>query len=436
MQSVSRAGSPILLATQHALFWLMAGCLIGLWLAVLLLLPELNALVGEFSYGRIVPVHLNLQLYGWTSLTLVAWLLHLFTSKPASSGAMERGAVLAWSMALACGGVSWLSGRSSGKIFLEWEGFPRVLFTLALLFLWCVLASKFWREPRTNWLESSLKMLGLSVLLAVVPIWYWAGSTGVYPAVNPDTSGPTAASLLGSTLSVVLILLLVGPILGKRTADKTTPKLAWTTLALDLALFAVSNKANLSHRSWLQVGLLGSLLVWVPMLPAYFRCFSFPGKSSVWLKAFLLWFGLLTLTGWISFLPRILDSWKFTNALVAHSHLAMAGFVSSFNLFLLVNLLEREGVSLPLSRVSMWGWNLATFAFVLLMWVAGSFEAFDPGFTILPSVGRTVLYSLRAVCGAVMFGCAWSWWRGSLLVEAKEAGCDLNRDGIEVPLAA
>lgn len=385
MRSGSRTTSPVLFAAQHALFWLMAGCFIGLWLAVLLLCPGLNAIFGEFTYGRIVPIHLNFQLYGWTSLPLVAWLFYLFSSKSPSNGSPERGAVLAWSMALAAGGLSWLSGQSSGKIFLEWQGFPRIFFTLALLFLWCVLAARFWHGPRTNRLEATLKVLGLVVLFAVVPIWYWAGSTSVYPAVNPDTSGPTAASLLGSTLSVVLILLLIGPILGKATADKTTPKLAWITVVLDLALFAVSNKSNVSHRSWIQIGLLGSLLIWVPIFPAYFRSFTFPGKSSAWLKAFLIWFGVLTLTGWISFLPRILDSWKFTNALVAHSHLAMAGFVTSFNLFLLVNLLEREGISLQLTRLTFWAWNLATFAFVLLMWVAGTFEAFDPAFTILPA---------------------------------------------------
>ena len=94
MRSGSRTTSPVLFAAQHALFWLMAGCFIGLWLAVLLLCPGLNAIFGEFTYGRIVPIHLNFQLYGWTSLPLVAWLFYLFSSKSPSNGSPERGAVV------------------------------------------------------------------------------------------------------------------------------------------------------------------------------------------------------------------------------------------------------------------------------------------------------------------------------------------------------
>ena len=63
-------------AARHALGWLLFGNLAGLWLSVLLLWPDLGA--GEWTYGRWVPVHLNVQLYGWTSLPLVAWLMAIY----------------------------------------------------------------------------------------------------------------------------------------------------------------------------------------------------------------------------------------------------------------------------------------------------------------------------------------------------------------------
>ena len=59
-------------AVRHALAWLVFGNAVGLYLAILLLRPDWQ--LAGWTYGRWVPVHLNSQLYGWTSLPLVAWL--------------------------------------------------------------------------------------------------------------------------------------------------------------------------------------------------------------------------------------------------------------------------------------------------------------------------------------------------------------------------
>lgn len=399
------------LTAQHALFWLLAGNLAGVWLALLLLFPELNRLFGEFTYGRIVPLHLDFQLYGWTSLPLVLWLLKLFDCEDRTG---PRAAVAIWSCAVAAGGGSSLAGESSGKIFLEWAGFPRALFAVALLFLWFVLAGGFVRAlPRPGW-ERAVKTATLALLLSVVPVWFWAASPSVYPAVNPRTSGPTAASLLGSTLVVVLLLLLAAPLLGQPKSGSGKPRIAWAVFACQLVVFALANKHNRSHWSLSQIALLGLLLLWAPLLPSYFNGFVFAERSRSWLRAALLWFGLLAFTGWISFLPKVLDAWKFTDALVAHSHLAMAGFVTAFDLFLLTRL-----AGLRASRRSFWIWNSAALVYVLAMWVAGIMEAADPAFTIVPNSARTVLYTLRLFAGLAMAGCSLHWWLAALELKSE-----------------
>ena len=122
-------------AGRHALGWLVAGNAAGLWLSLLLLFPGLN--IGEWTYGRWMPVHLNVQLYGWAALPLVGWLLSIY-------GVPRRwaeAATWAWTAALAAGVLSWLGGATSGKIFLDWKGGPRLAFVAALAFLWCVLAA-------------------------------------------------------------------------------------------------------------------------------------------------------------------------------------------------------------------------------------------------------------------------------------------------------
>jgi cytochrome c oxidase cbb3-type subunit 1 len=64
-------------AAWHALFWLVAANAIGVLIAILLLFPSLNVLLGEWTYGRWIMVHMNLELYGWASLPLVAFLVRI-----------------------------------------------------------------------------------------------------------------------------------------------------------------------------------------------------------------------------------------------------------------------------------------------------------------------------------------------------------------------
>ena len=59
---MSKCGDdPVRDACGHALAWLAVANGVGLWLALMLWFPSLNH--SEWTYGRWVPVHLNLQLY-------------------------------------------------------------------------------------------------------------------------------------------------------------------------------------------------------------------------------------------------------------------------------------------------------------------------------------------------------------------------------------
>lgn len=416
--------------TQHALFWLMIGNAVGVWLALLLIFPQLNNLTGEITYGRILPVHLNLQLYGWTSLPLVAWLFHLYPSEDQAGDGLARGAILLWSATLLIASISWMFGRSSGKIFIEWQGFARVLFSFNLLGLWTALFFRFLQLRNFRETAQLLRLSGLVTLAAVIPTWYWASSPSVYPAVNPDSGGPTAGSLLGSTLFVVLLLILAGRLFATNLSGNWE-RIGWVMLTFDLVIFALFGSGNNTHLSLFQVALLAALLPWPAILVSYFRHSVLPPGSYGWLKSALGWFALLTFTGWLSFLPKVLDGWKFTNGLVAHSHLAMAGFVTCFNIFILASLGE------PFSSRSRKWWNVATFTHVALMWVAGTMEASNPGFTILPGAIRTLLYAARAAVGAVMLATSIVWWRNSLRTTPEMRVSDISTSATtQISLAA
>jgi cytochrome c oxidase cbb3-type subunit 2 len=391
-------------AGRHALGWLVAGNAAGLWLSLLLLFPELQA--GEWTYGRWMPVHLNVQLFGWTALPLVGWLLSIY----GVSRRWADAAVRAWSAALGAGLLSWLGGASSGKIFLDWKGGPLLAFVAALSFLWVVLALA-WRRDARRWQPAKrwLSLAGL-LLLAGVPWGMWlASSPNLYPPIDRSTGGPTGASLLGSTLVVVGLLMLLPRACG--LAAKR-PGLPWKTLgffALSWIVFGIAESIGGTHSDALQIGALGLLLPWPWLVLRDWRGFRWPDKPHGWRLTTLLWWGLLVVTGFLAFLPDILDRLKFTHSLVAHSHLAMAGFTTSFCALLLRLSGNRFG-NLGSAVV----WNVAAFTMVVVLAAAGWAEGADVSWMADAPAWRTAALGARTLCGLAMLAASAHWfitWR-------------------------
>jgi cytochrome c oxidase cbb3-type subunit 1 len=127
----------------HSLAWLVFANAVGVLMATLLVAPRLNGVLGEWTYGRWIPVHLNLQLNGWCSLPLVAFLFKVYGADREGVAQWCRPALWIWSSALAVGSLSWLTGHSSGKLFLDWTGFSR-----ASLSLW--LGQRIGQNKQTN----------------------------------------------------------------------------------------------------------------------------------------------------------------------------------------------------------------------------------------------------------------------------------------------
>ena len=110
----------------------------------------------------------------------------------------------------------------------------------------------------------------------------------------------------------------------------------------------------------------------------------------------MVWWALLVPTGWAFFLPGILDRLKFTDGLVGHSIMAMAGFVSSLLILILGVLLGEDGKVFN-SRWAFVAWQGATLAYVALFFLAGWREGADAAFTIVPGV-PTTCSTPRALC--------------------------------------
>jgi cytochrome c oxidase cbb3-type subunit 1 len=392
-------------AARHALAWLLVGNAAGLWLALLLIWPGMQ--VGEWTYGRWVPVHLNVQLYGWTSLPLVAWLLFIYEVNRSKAAAWAPAAVWAWSAALVLGALHWLNGNTSGKIFLDWQGGALWGLVAAMTLLWVVLVAA-WRERAAAWSAQrrAFSLLGVLVLATVPASMVYAASPAVYPPVDVTTGGPTGASLLGSTLVVVTLMLLL-PRAGAATGKGRAGWGLWTYLANCWLIFGAAEWIGGTHFQFHQIGAMLLLVPWAWLVPWDWAAFAWPEGSRVWRAALFLWWGLLVLSGVTMYLPGVLDRLKFTQGLVAHSHLAMAGFTTSFCALLLVALTGRA-LGGPRSVAA---WLASVLVMILVLAAMGWREGGDFSWMELQTGWRTAGLHVRAACGAVMLGASIVWFK-------------------------
>lgn len=411
-------------AAWHSLLWLVIGNSIGVMLAVLLLTPSLNHWLGEWTYGRWMIVHMNLALYGWASLPMLGFLFKVYGADSGRTAAWCRPVLWAWSAALAVASFTWLSGESSGKLFLDWSGYARIAFPLAMLALWLLLAVAFvraWNTMNAAWTARCAKLLGLAILFAVPVAIYVASSPNGYPAVNPDTGGPTGASQLESSLGVVAILLILPFGLARRKSVRSwAVVLSWLVLAAEAALCFGLGRADVSHHRPAQFLGLASLLLWLPLTPAYYAAFEWHENTRRWRNAFLWWWAALLVSGWILFLPGVLDRFKFTDGLVGHSFTAMAGFLSALLIFVMVQLLGEDGWIFTRTW-SFHAWNWSVLAYVVIMTAAGWLEGADPAFTISQGAARNMLYILRLASGVIMLAASLEWFAdASVLLRERE----------------
>jgi cytochrome c oxidase cbb3-type subunit 1 len=398
----------------HSLLWLVIANAVGVLIALLLLVPGVSSALGEWTYGRWMPVHLDLQLYGWCSLPLLAFLFEVYGCRRGQAARWVSPVLWLWSAALGTGAISWLSGQSSGKLFLDWTGYVRVLFPIAMLCLWALLAASMYAQRHTKSAFKAIrvvKLAGLAFLLAVPFLLYVASDPSIYPPINPATGGPTGASQLESTLIIIAVLLLLPfGIAHRDSTRRNILNVTWLTFVAECVLCLGLGRADVSHHKPTQWVSLGSLLVWLPLMPMYYNQFNWHTNTRMWRIAFLGWWCVLVPTGWMLFLPGVLDHFKFTDGLVGHSLLAMAGFVSSLLIFVLVQLMKEDGWIFTRSR-SFFVWQVSVAAYVAIMFYAGWREGANPEFALAPSTTRNVLYGVRLVLGLLLFAASLDWFR-------------------------
>lgn len=400
----------------HALAWWWLGGAAGCVLATLLVVPELSRLLGPLTYGRWAPVHLNLTLYGALAVPWVGVLLSGFGVEEDGRKARGRWALAAWSLALTLGTASWLSGQTSGKLFLDWVGPAKWAFLTAQALLALVLLESL-LSRRTQEAKARWDLWLLWGLLAIVP-WAMARASGSagYPPVNPASGGPTGNSLLGSSLGLVFAVWLTPRLLGLSLRDarrgRGLARLSFIVFATQCFLFWALGMGDHSNRELPQLLALATVALWTFLLAADLRRFDWPAGSRAWSASALFWGLALALDGLVQFLPLPLLRGKFTHLLVAHAHLAMAGFTAAVALLLLHVGLARVGRGEVLTdRPAFLLWNGGTLLHCVALFAVGLLEARDPACLFRGGTAVEFLLWVRWFAGGLMLLAPTLWLR-------------------------
>ncbi len=404
-----------LTVTRHSLGWLFAANLVGVWLAANLVWPNLAKSTGALTYGRWMPLHTEWELYGWSALPLVGLLYRWLPAPDRRHAQFERFGIFLWSAVLAASGISWLAGNNSGKLFLSTTGIVRLGLPLTLALLWACLGANLWHQrARLSSSGSIARSVLLAALLPVPALLWRAGDSRVYPAFNPDSGGATGPSLLGSTLVILAIVGLLPWALQLPVRKQRWPLWAFGGyFLLSVAIFAAGSHGNVSHHHPGAIAGLATLLAWSVLLDSYLASFGWT-TAPLWRRALIVWWTLLAATGFVIFLPGLSERLKFTNALVAHAHLAMAGFSTAL-CFVVLQANVRGGLRAALEDKHSFGiWQAGTVVYVVAMALLGWRESVVPGVLFQSDQTAHLLYSLRLLSGVVMAAISLRWFSQSL----------------------
>ncbi len=146
------------------------------------------------------------------------------------------------------------------------------------------------------------------------------------------------------------------------------------------------------------------MLVWGPLSWLFLVRHEWHASERPWVRAGFLWWFLLLHSGWITFLPGVSERLKFTHALVAHSHLAMAGLITSVHFVIL----QRLDLTRPI-RGGFWLWQGGTIAHVVLLSILGWLETENPSELFTGASWTNTFLAFRLLAGLAMWTAS-LWW--------------------------
>jgi cytochrome c oxidase cbb3-type subunit 1 len=327
-----------------AVAWLLLGSIAALISSVKLHHPEFLSGWEWITFGRIRPVHLNMVVYGWSSMVGIGttlWLEARLCKVRLPYRTLLPATVLIWNAGMIWGVYEVLAGHSTGVEWLEFP--PQVLgvFGFVLLVLFWVSLRIFNQRRVTHTYVSQWYLFGSVVWF---PIIYTAAillpTTGLVGGAAWATANWWYAhNVLGlyvTPMGLATIYYMIPKVTGKPIYSYHLSLLGFWTNALFYSWAGTHHLVGGPLPAWIiTLGIVGSIMMFVPVTTvAINHHMTMVGKFRM-LKTsptlrFIV-FGAMSYTvvsyqGSLEALRWVSHVAHFTHYTVAHAHLGMYAF--------------------------------------------------------------------------------------------------------------
>lgn len=421
-----------------AVFWLTVVDLFGLILALELISPNLFGGIGQLSFGRIRPLHVNGVIFAWLSMMYWGALFYMVPRltglKSMWSEKLAKWTAWGWNLWFLLGIVSIMAGMTQGREYAEFI-WP---LDIVLILLWTsntvnILMTVANRRVRplyvtTWWAMASPLWLGADYIIGNV-IWrpgaIWGN--GVSGALSTSMADGMlnwwyAHNLFGLWLTPMLLAglyYLVPRITGTPLYSHTLSLISFWGMAFFYTGVGHHHLLQTPTPGWLKtIATLSSISLLIPVFAfSVNQVMTMRGNWGKFFTNLPLRFGL---TGFVFYvLVNIQGAFQaiqsfnrlthFTNFVVAHAHLALLGGFTFLGMGL-IDYIVPQIKKRPLysRRLAEWQYWLITIGFLGFFWVltiAGLIQGQAwlrgvPEVNVIPMIRP--YYIARAVFGAMI----------------------------------
>ena len=393
---------PVKLAAGLAVFWAIAGFLVGLWAALELAWPALNFDLAWINFGRIRPLHTSAVIFAFGGNVLIATSFYVVqkTCRTRIAGELAPWfVVLGYNFFIVIAGTGYLLGVTQSKEYAEPEWYADLWLTIVwvtylLVFLGTLIKRK---EPHifvANWFY-----LAFIVTIAVlhlgnnteVPISLFSSKSypvwsGVQDAMVQWWYGHNAVGFF-LTAGFLAIMYYFVPKRAERPIYSYRLSIVHFWALIFLYIWAGPHHLHYTALpDWAQtLGMTFSIMLWMPSWGGMIN--GLMTLSGAWdklrtdpvlrmLVVSVAFYGMSTFEGPMMSIKIVNSLSHYTDWTIGHVHsgaLGWVGFVSFGALYCLVPWLwNRKGLySLKLVNWHFWISTIGIVLYITSMWVSG-----------------------------------------------------------------
>lgn len=420
----SSAG-PALLCLALAVVWLVLGSFAGLVSSIKLHAPDWLTAQAWVTFGRIRPAHLNMVIYGWSSLAgigVALWMTpRLLKTRLVGAKYAYAGAII-WNVGVVAGVASILMGYSAG---LEWLEFPpeaAILLVIGGALLGIPLLQTL-QQRRVKHLYVSVWYMGAALLW--FPVLYTvANIPGLHFGVEQATMnwwyGHNVLGLWFTPLGLAAAYYFIPKVLGRPIYSYHLSLLGFWSLAFFYSQVGGHHLIGGPVPTWLvTLSIVQSVMMVIPVIAVAinqhmtvlgnFRALRYsPTLRFIVFGAMM--YTLASVQGSLEALRSVNAVTHFTHFTIAHAHLGLYGFFAMVMFgsiyFVMPRILEREWPSAKLISLHFWlvvaGFGVYFVGLSMGGWLQG-LAMLDAKRPFMDSVTLTLPYlQWRSVGGGLM----------------------------------